>query len=162
MHPLTTTLIPVTGVLSNQTAPQPSVATISKSSSAAAMGYIDDVPTIGELGSFTVDGMSRIDDVPTIGELGSFTVDGDKITIMADVAERWRDLCVTFNFDPVQRTAQKIKHKWNGDPTKCCLEMFQLWLKTKDASWRSLIRVLNDCKESLLVSQIKTYIGAAE
>ncbi|KAL5456986.1 hypothetical protein EMCRGX_G034215 [Ephydatia muelleri] len=130
------------GVSLNQIAPQPPVASVSMSSPASSLG--------------------RIDDVPTIGELESFTVDGEKVTIMVDVAERWKDLCIAFNFDPVQRTAQRIEQKWNGNAAKCCLEMFQLWLKTQGASWRRLIGVLDHCKELLLVSLIKAYVGAVE
>ena len=141
-HTHTHTHISVTGVSLNQIAPQPPVASVSMSSPASSLG--------------------RIDDVPTIGELESFTVDGEKVTIMVDVAERWKDLCIAFNFDPVQRTAQKIEQKWNGDAAKCCLEMFQLWLKTQGASWRRLIGVLDHCKELLLVSLIKAYVGAVE
>ena len=96
--------------------------------------------------------------IPTIGELEKFTVDGDTVTIMADVTERWKELCTAFNFDPVQRTAQKIEQKCRGDPAMCCREMFQLWLKTKGASWRALIEVLESCQEVLLASQIKAYL----
>lgn len=105
---------------------------------------------------------SRINEPPSMEELKSFTVDGDNVTIMTDVAERWKDLGIAFNFDPVQRTVQKIEQKHNGDPQKCCVEMFQLWLKTKGATWGGLINVLECCQEVLLASQVKSYVGATD
>ena len=100
--------------------------------------------------------------VPTIEELEKFTVNGDTVTIMTDVAQRWKEICVAFNFDPTQRTAQKIEQRFCGNPAQCCREMFQLWLKTDGASWDSLINVLDNCKERLLASQVKAYVRAGK
>ena len=69
---------------------------------------------------------------------------------------------MAFNFDPAGRTLKGIEQQFSNKPEECCREMFQKWLKTKDASWKSLIAALESSGEDLLADYVKAYIGLAQ
>ena len=101
------------------------------------------------------------DQRPTLAELQTFSVNGEYVHIMADVADKWEQICVALNLDPEGRMLKKIERQFPNRPEDCCREMFQKWLKTKGASWKSLIVVLESNEEYVLAELVKTYIGFA-
>ena len=69
---------------------------------------------------------------------------------------------MAFNFDPAGRTLKRIEQKFPNKPEDCCREMFQKWLKTKGASWKSLIAAFESSGEDFLADYVNTYIGFAQ
>eukprot|EP00731_Ephydatia_muelleri_P014728 Em0008g448a len=101
------------------------------------------------------------DQSPTLAELQTFSVNGEYVHIMVDVADKWEQICVALNLDPEGRMLKKIERQFPNRPEDCCREMFKKWLKTKGASWKSLIVVLESNEEYVLAELVKTYIGFA-
>ena len=94
---------------------------------------------------------------PTLAELQSFTVNGETVNIITDVADNWRRVCAAFNFDTDGRTLNRIDQKFPNKPKDCCREMFQTWLKTKGATWKCLVAVLDSAGEGRLANSVKAY-----
>ena len=98
---------------------------------------------------------------PTLAELQTFSVNGEYVHIMASVADKWQNICVGLNLDPEGRTLKRIECRFPNRPEDCCREMFQIWLRTKGASWKSLIVVLESNEEGSLAENVKTHISIA-
>ena len=96
---------------------------------------------------------------PTLAELQTFTVNGETVSIITDVADSWKNICVAFNFDPNGRTLKRIEQRYPNQAVDCCREMFQTWLKVQGASWSSLITILESCSEGLLAEHVKAYVS---
>ena len=103
--------------------------------------------------------LAAADRRPTLAEQQTFSMSGKSVHIMAVVAAKWEQICVAFNFDPERSTLKIIRRQFPNRPEECCREMFQKWLKTKDASWRSLIAVLESNEECALAEHVKIYLG---
>ena len=71
------------------------------------------------------------------------------------MADNWKCICVAFNFDPVGRTLKKIEKQFPNVPNDCCIEMFQTWLKTKDASWNVWSQPWNPLEKVVLLTLLK-------
>ena len=99
-----------------------------------------------------------LDQRPTLAELQSFKVNGETVSIIRDVAAEWKKICGAFNFDPNGRKLKVIEQQYPNRPEDCCRETFQTWLKMSGASWRSLISVLESCKEDYLADFVKQYV----
>ena len=104
----------------------------------------------------------RPNQMPTLAELQTFIVNGETVSIITDVADNWKSLCVAFNFDPNGRTLKRIEQRYPNQAEDCCREMFQTWLKVQGASWKSLITILESCSERLLAKHVKTYVSQQE
>ena len=106
--------------------------------------------------------LTHIDDKPTLQNLESFSLhkgNNECITIIEEVAHMWKKLYAAFNFDSSQESLERIEQVYHSDD-KCCKEMFSLWLKRTDASWRSLIAVLESC-DVALVDNVREHVGIA-
>ena len=99
---------------------------------------------------------------PTLAKLQSFNVNGEAVNIIADVADNWKSVGAAFNFDPAGRTLNRIDQKFPNRPEDCSREMFQTWLKTKGATWKCLVTVLESSGEGLLADFVKTYAGITQ
>ena len=86
-------------------------------------------------------------------------MNGEAVSIITEVADNWKNICVVFNFDPNGRRLKLIEQKYPNQSEDCCREMFQTWLKIPGASWGSLIFTLEACGEATLAEQVKTYVG---
>ena len=130
------------------------------------MSSIFAAPTLAELPAAnqrpTLAELSAADQRPTLAELQSFTVNGETVNIITDVADNWKNVCMAFKFDPAGRTLNRIDQKFPNRPEDCCREMFQIWLKTKGATWKCLVTVLESSEEGLLADFVKTYVGITQ
>ena len=103
--------------------------------------------------------LPRRDQRPTLAELQSITVNGEVVSIIGNVADNWKNLCVAFNFDSEGRQLKIIEQRYPNQPEQCCREMFQTWLKVQGVTWSSLIAVLHSCDEVILAEHVKAYVG---
>ena len=64
------------------------------------------------------------------------------------------------DFDDDGNRVDLIANEYKQDgPVICCQEVFKLWLKGTNATWRNLIDLLNDCEMEELVQEIKSALG---
>ena len=82
--------------------------------------------------------------------------------IIKSIAPRWKQAGVYFDFDPDGNELNLIEadHKLNG-PIAYCQEMFQRWLAGGGvpATWKNLIKVLEDSEDLHLVEQVKSALA---
>ena len=132
----------------------------------AELSAADQRPTLAELPAAnqrpTLAELPAANQGPTLAQLQRFTVNGELVNIITDVADNWKCICVAFNFDPAGRTLKSIEKQFQNVPKDCCIEMFQTWLKTKDATWKHLITALESSGESRLADFVKTYAGITQ
>ena len=100
------------------------------------------------------------DKKPTLAQLTTMkTSKGEKINIIESVAPKWKALGSLLEFDCYGRTLELIEfdYQQKGHST-CCREMLIKWLqgKGREATWETLIELLNDIDQSELAKQIKT------
>ena len=103
--------------------------------------------------------LPRRDQRPTLAELQSIIVDGEVVSIIRNVADNWKNLCVAFNFDPNGRQLKIIEQRYPNRAEECSREMFQTWLKVQGVTWSSLIAVLESCDEAVIAEKVKAYVG---
>ena len=94
-----------------------------------------------------------------MAELQSITGDGEVVSIIRNVADNWKNLCVAFNFDPDGRQLKIIEQRYPNRAEECSREMFQTWLKVQGVTWSSLIAVLESCDEVILAEHVKAYVS---
>ena len=109
--------------------------------------------------------MIFLDSQPTIAQLLLLkTADGKKIKIISELAPSWRDVGYLMNFDLRGKEIETIDQKHRGDPKHCCRAMFQHWLDgngVRPCSWGTLIELLNDCDQEVLVQDIQSVLSAS-
>jgi len=101
---------------------------------------------------------------PTLAQLKIMkTARGEKIDIINCVAPQWKQLGILFNFDAEGRAVDLIEaqHKLEG-PVVCCEATIKYWLKGNgiDATWKAVIELLEDMRESALAKQVKSALLA--
>ena len=85
------------------------------------------------------------------------TSTGEKVEIIKALAPKWYDFGDYLDFDPTGEKLDQIKAE-GQEPTVCCRNMFQHWLKgngRKPATWETLIELLEDFEQPMLVQRIK-------
>ena len=97
---------------------------------------------------------------PTLAQLMKMkTARGERIEIIKCVAPQWKQLGIYLDFDPTGRTLDLIeaKHKFDG-PVDCCEATIKHWLKGNgiDATWNTVIELLEDIGELELAKQVKS------
>ena len=108
--------------------------------------------------------LSLSDSPPTIAQLLLLKAAGGKIRIISRLAPRWRNLGYIMNFDPTGAKIESIEQKYRGDPEECCCAMFQHWLNgngVRPCSWGTLIELLEDCDQQVLVEEIQSALSAS-
>ena len=87
------------------------------------------------------------------------TKTGKKVEIIKALAPRWYEFGDYLDFDPIGEKLDQIKAEGlHEGPTVCCRNMFQHWLKgngRQPATWETLIELLEDFEQPMLVKQIK-------
>ena len=87
------------------------------------------------------------------------TKTGEKVKIIKALAPMWYEFGVCLDFDHIGEKLDQIKAEGlHEGPTVCCRNMFQHWLKgngRQPASWETLIELLEDFEQPMLVHQIK-------
>lgn len=64
------------------------------------------------------------------------------------------------DFDDDGNKVDLIANEYKQDgPVICCQEVFKLWLKGTNATWKNLIDLLNDCEMGELIHEIKSALG---
>ena len=90
------------------------------------------------------------------------TADGDSVQIIEAIAPKWKTVGYLMDFDPDGRKVDVIEanyaHKQNGVVT-CCQEIFKLWLRGKDATWKKLNEILNSSGHKVLAEQVMDAVG---
>ena len=83
-----------------------------------------------------------------------------KVEIIKSITPQWKQLGLLMDFDDEGRTVDLIEteHQMKGQAA-CCQEVFKLWLKGPDATWRNLIELLIDCDQKALAEQVKDAVG---
>ena len=97
---------------------------------------------------------------PRLAELKLMkTKTGEKVEIIKALAPRWYDFGDYLDFDPTGEKLEQIKaESLHEGPTVCCRNMFQHWLKgngRQPATWETLIELLEDFEQPMLVQKIK-------
>ena len=85
------------------------------------------------------------------------TSTGEKVEVIKALAPNWYDFGDYLDFDPTGEKLDQIKAE-GQEPTVCCRNMFQHWLKgngRKPATWETLIELLEDFEQPMLVQRIK-------
>ena len=95
------------------------------------------------------------DSQPTLQELQALLHNGEQINIVETIAAKWRAvgiaLCLNRHcIDIIQSDALPP-----NQTEKACLAMLQCWMGGRGATWRALIRALEDVEENVLASQLK-------
>ena len=101
---------------------------------------------------------------PTLAQLMKMkTARGGRIEIIKCVAPQWKQLGILLDFDPKGRTLDLIEaeHKFDG-PVDCCEATIKHWLKGNgmDATWNTVIELLEDIGELELAKQVKSTLLA--
>ena len=96
-----------------------------------------------------------------MAEIRHFTVSGESFSILNVLSDNWEAICKAFKFDRNGRTLMSIQNKKHNNKDRC-QEMFSIWLKTANASWQSLILVLQECGENLVVDKVMKYVQTGE
>ena len=92
---------------------------------------------------------------PTLQELQALPHDGQQINIVETIAAKWRAvgiaLCLNrYRIDIIERDALRPNQTENA-----CRAMLEYWMEGRGATWRALIRALEDVDENVLASQLK-------
>ena len=86
---------------------------------------------------------------------------GGRVNIIDQVAPHWRDFATNLDFDPSGNTMQIIDQRHPGDPTACCREMMQTWLRGRGrqpATLELLVDILEECNLIDLAKQVNEAI----
>ena len=90
------------------------------------------------------------------------TAEGGNLEIIETVAPKWKTVGYLMDFDPDGRKVDVIEanyaHRQNGVVT-CCQEIFKLWLRGKDATWKKLNEILNSSGHKVLAEQVMDAVG---
>ena len=96
-----------------------------------------------------------IDSLPTPQELQALPHNGQQINIIETIAAKWKAvgiaLCLNrHRIDIIERDALRPNQTENA-----CRAMLEYWMEGRRATWRALIRALEDVDENVLASQLK-------
>ena len=77
--------------------------------------------------------------------------------IIESVATKWKEFGALLDFDPTGNRLNIIAQTEREKPEECCQSMFQYWLEGNGvpATWRKLIRLLEDCCLEVLAADVK-------
>ena len=95
------------------------------------------------------------DSQPTLQELQALPHNGQQINTIETIAAKWRAvgiaLCLNrHRIDIIQSDALPPNQTENA-----CRAMLEYWMEGRGATWRALIRALEDVDENVLASQLK-------
>ena len=90
---------------------------------------------------------------------------GKEVRIIENIAAKWKELGIHFNFDPSGYTIDLIDVNNIGHPSKpmaCCTNMMKLWLGgrgRKPASWATLVKVLKNAEFNVLADEVEQLVS---
>ena len=75
--------------------------------------------------------------------------------VIEDIQANWKDVAYALEFEI--RTVKSIDSKHNGDPKKCCQELFTSWLATSHGVspkiWLVLLEKINEISDLATVRE---------
>ena len=87
------------------------------------------------------------------------TAKGKKLEIIKSMTPQWQQLGFLMDFDYDGRTVAFIEAEYIQSKFVCCQEIFKRWLKSPDATWENLIKVLRDYDHQTLAENIEDALG---
>ena len=100
------------------------------------------------------------DEKPRLAQLTVLKTSKGRLQIIDSIAPHWKRLGILMDFDDDGNKVDLIANEYKQDgPVACCQEVFKLWLKGTNATWRNLIDLLNDCEMGELLHEIKNALG---
>ena len=90
------------------------------------------------------------------------TTDGEAVEIIKTLAPDWHEVGISFDFDGYGRLVRQIRSQ-ERDQVLCCEQVFLYWLegkgKKQPATWRVLIKLLQEMEHNALVKKIQLALG---
>ena len=103
------------------------------------------------------------DTQPTLQQL-THMIDncGKEVQIIQNIAAKWKEVGILFNFDPTGRTNDLINARNSSDPEACCTDMMKVWLEGKGrqpATWATLVEVLRNANFNCLANDMEQLVA---
>ena len=93
------------------------------------------------------------------------TPSGKKVRIIENIAAKWKEVGILFNFDPTGYTIDLIDVHNIGHPSKpiaCCTDMMKVWLGGRGrqpATWATLLEVLKNAEFNVLANEVEQLVS---
>ena len=110
--------------------------------------------------------LSSPDTQPTLMQLTYMVApSGKEVRIIENIAAKWKEVGILFNFDRTGYTIDRIDVHHKGHPSKpmaCCTDMMKVWLRGRGrqpASWATLVKVLKNAEFYVLADEVEQLVS---
>ena len=95
------------------------------------------------------------DSQPTLQELQALPHNGQQINIIETIAAKWMKVGIALGLNQDRIDIIQSDALPPNQTEKACRAMLEYWMEGHGATWRALIRSLEDVDKNVLASQLK-------